>query len=64
MVLVLATFNGIYIPLKLSFDPPEMKTTVNILFDLVVDIIFIADIILGFLVTYVDNMGQEIFEYI
>tara|TARA_B110000285_G_scaffold141847_1_gene158652 strand:+ start:613 stop:972 length:360 start_codon:yes stop_codon:yes gene_type:complete len=60
-VLILAIFNGIYIPLKLSFNPPEMNTSGTKAFDILVDFIFISDIVLGFFVSYVDRMGQEVF---
>lgn len=61
LVLILAIVNGIYIPLKLSFDPPEMNTVLYKIFDYIVDFIFIADIIIGFFVSYIDNKGREIF---
>lgn len=63
VVLLLAIANGLYIPLKLTFDPPEMNTTFFIFGDWVVDVIFVIDIILGFFVSFVDIYGQETFSY-
>jgi len=62
-VLVLAVINGIYIPLKLSFDPPEMKTQVFKIFDIIVDIFFISDIVIHFFVTYINKKGNEVFQF-
>lgn len=58
MILFFATLNTIFVPLMIAFEPPELQTTLFTVFDIIVEIIFIIDIILMFMTSFVNARGQ------
>lgn len=61
-ILVLAIINSIFVPVQLSFDPPELKTAGYIVWDSIVDLFFLLDLILKFFTTYQSSNGKEEFD--
>lgn len=55
-------FNSFSIPLDLSFEPIAFKTQQYHIFTVIVDIVFILDIIICFRTTFMDQLGKEIFD--
>lgn len=51
-ILVLAIINSLFVPIQLSFSPPEFSTASYQVFDSFVDIFFLGDVVLKFYTTY------------
>lgn len=62
-VMTLATWNCIWIPFEIAFDPKEANSIVIILSDIVIDFFFLIDIIITFRTTYINgSSGNEVME--
>lgn len=59
LVLVMAIFNSFAVPLEYVITDLSKNSTYQVI-DLVINIMFIFDILLGFRTTYFDALGQEI----
>jgi hypothetical protein len=57
LILVLAIQNSFIIPIDFAFKPEFTKIPNFQIFDAIVDIIFVIDMVLMFLTTYIDNKG-------
>lgn len=63
LVLIFATWNAFYMPFAYSFVVPGPDTNVGAglyLFDTLVDIFFIFDVLFSFFTSYMDSQGREI----
>ena len=59
--MLLATFNCFQIPLDVAFTPPVFKTTMFIIFNATIDLMFLTDIIVSFRTTIIDEKtGTEV----
>jgi hypothetical protein len=56
-ILILAIQNSFIIPIDLAFKPEFTKIPWFKLFDALVDILFVIDMVLMFLTTYLDSKG-------
>jgi len=54
MIIVLAIYQAITIPISISFNPDEFNSPWVKTLDSLIDIVFIIDIILNFRTTYID----------
>ena len=52
--------NTFFVPLKISFKPIRFQTTGFTIFDIFVDILFLIDVILMFMTSFVNSKGQQI----
>lgn len=52
MIIACVVFNSFTIPLDLSFQPQSMRSQAFLLFNLVIDIAFMVDIVVCFRTTY------------
>jgi hypothetical protein len=52
--------NTFFVPLKISFKPIRFQTTGFTIFDIFVDILFLIDIILMFMTSFLNSKGQQI----
>jgi hypothetical protein len=59
VVLVLSIYNAIIIPFYQAFENEELKEGINVLLNIVVDFVFLADIILGFFTSVVTSREGE-----
>lgn len=59
-VLMLALYNSVMIPLKQCYNPEFKRTRESEIMDMVIDGIFLIDILLMFHTTFIDNKGEEI----
>ena len=63
MIIVLAIYQAITIPISISFDPDEFNSPTVKTIDSLIDLVFIFDIILNFRTTYIDPInGEEILD--
>jgi hypothetical protein len=62
MVIFCAVFNCYTIPYKVSFEPPIMNTSFFTVLNLIIDIIFLIDILINFRTSYIDSKGNEVEE--
>lgn len=60
MILLLATMNTFFVPLNIAFKPPRFQGTAFKVFDVFVDILFLVDIVLMFMTSYVNSYGQQV----
>lgn len=60
MILIFATMNTFFVPLNIAFKPPRFQSTGFRVFDVFVDILFLVDIVLMFMTSYVNNFGQQV----
>ena len=60
-VLLLAFQNSLLIPIDLAFNPEFTRDVGVQIFDNIVDILFIIDMALMFMTSYLNKMGAEIF---
>jgi hypothetical protein len=63
-VLILALQNSIIIPFDLAYEPEFTGTTGFKIFDFVVDFLFLIDMILMFIHSFLNKKGIEIFDSI
>jgi hypothetical protein len=59
---VLSIWNAIVIPFDQAFDSEVLKQGIIVLLDIVVDVVFLADIILGFFTSVVSSRGRESYD--
>lgn len=59
-IIVLAIYNSMVIPLEMSFDLPIFQSLSYQIVDNLLDLIFLADIILTFFTSYISKKGKEI----
>lgn len=62
MVLFMAIYNSLQIPLQQAFNPPFFQWTVFGVFDAIVDFVFIFDILLSFFTSIINKKGIESFD--
>lgn len=63
VIIILAIYNSISIPLEIAFEPPSLRSTYAQVLDTVIDMCFALDILLTFRTTVVHPMtGDEIFD--
>lgn len=62
-VMCLAILNSFMIPFEQAFKPEYDKTIVKYVIDLMVDMVFLVDIIISFFTSFRDNKFQEVFEF-
>ena len=63
MIIVLAVYQALTIPISITFDPDELNSPVIKTVDSLIDLVFIVDIVLNFRTTYIDpNNGEEVFD--
>ena len=58
-VILCAIYNSIVLPLQIGFSPAFLKSNFIGKLDLVIDVCFLADIILTFRTTYTNLMTNE-----
>jgi hypothetical protein len=61
-VLVCAIYNSFQIPLQQAYNPYIFNKTGFVLLDLLIDLVFLVDIILGFITTVKDKRGRESYD--
>lgn len=61
-VIILAVWNCITIPIDIAFHNDIFTSVGFILFDIVVDFLFLLDIVVNFRTTFYDKDGDEIFD--
>lgn len=61
-VIILAVWNCITIPIDIAFHNDIFTSVGFILFDIVVDLLFLLDIVVNFRTTFYDKDGDEIFD--
>jgi hypothetical protein len=59
MIIGLAVYSGFIIPFDLAFSPYFLQKVIFEILDYVIDCLFLADLILGFFTTYLNNKGRE-----
>lgn len=59
LIMILAIFNCISVPLQVAFDPPTFNNTSFTIANYVIDFIFLIDIIICFRTIYMDELGVE-----
>jgi hypothetical protein len=63
LIIILAIYNSITIPLTIAFEPKDMSVTSFQILDSVIDLVFLIDIIITFRTTYIDTkIGREIID--
>jgi hypothetical protein len=55
-----AIFNCFTIPFKVAYEPPGMDSARFALTNILVDLIFLLDILVNFRTTYIDSHGEEV----
>ena len=64
-IMILAIWNSISIPFFVAFKPPEENSLYMLSLNCIIDIFFIADIVLNFCTTYLDPInGSEVLDHI
>ena len=59
--MLLAVYNSFTIPLQVMFHPHSMDHPVYILVDLIINIVFICDMLVNFRTTFIDEeSGEEV----
>jgi hypothetical protein len=61
-IIVLAIFNSVFFPIELAFRPHFAVTVGYKVFDILVDVIFVLDIVVMYFTSFQDIYGQEIYE--
>ena len=62
LIMFLAIYNGFYIPFDFAFKPEISQRLGFQMLTILIDIIFIVDLVLGFFTSYLDNKGKECFD--
>ena len=62
MVLIFAIYNALTIPFEQAFEPAFVDSLLFKIFDSIVDVVFVADIILGFFTSVTNRNGIESFD--
>lgn len=60
LIIALALYNCFSVPIKVAFQPDTMQNIEVFVIDLLIDISFFLDIVVGFRTTYVNDKGNEI----
>ena len=55
-------YNSFSIPLDISFEPETLNLKSFVYFQMVIDLMYIFDIIICFRTTYIDDNGKEVFD--
>lgn len=61
-VLVLALYNSFTIPLEQAYSPNFLKSSFSSMLDVLIDVLFLVDIILMFFTSYINKRGKETFD--
>lgn len=61
-ILIFAVYNSIMAPFTLAYEPDFEKNLIFVIFDNVIDFLFVLDMIVMFLTTIINKKGQEIFD--
>ena len=61
-VLLLSIMNSLIVPLELSFEPVSFSGTGYVIFDNLVDLIFLIDMILMLFTSFVAKNGEQVFD--
>jgi potassium channel len=59
-IMVIAIYNGIQLPVEISFDPPWMRSTSNVVVNSFIDLSFLLDIFVMFRTTIQGDGGEEV----
>jgi hypothetical protein len=63
IVILLAIYNSFSIPIEIAFAPPLFEHPSFFVFNTLIDLVFLADIVVNFRTTYYDvDNGDEVFE--
>ena len=63
IIIVLALYNSITIPLSIAFQEPFLETVGIVIFDSFVDLVFFIDLFINFRTSYISTTtGEEIFD--
>lgn len=64
IIIVLAIYNSIVIPVEIAFNPPELASAGEITIESLINLVFFIDIFLNFRTTYISDVnGDEIFDF-
>ena len=59
--MVFAIWNSIQIPYSLAFTPNEDKSTFDLIFNLIIDFLFLTDVAINFRTSYIiEETGEEV----
>jgi len=61
-VMVCALYNGITLPIDICFNPAWMKTRFSDVFNSVIDVSFLVDIIVVFRTTIINDDGEDVYD--
>lgn len=62
LIVALAVYNSFLIPIDFSFYFYWRSEKTAVIIDLIIDCVFLIDVIIGFLTTYLDRNGKEEFD--
>jgi hypothetical protein len=63
IIIFLAVYQGITIPIAISYDPDRLNSPFYKTLDSLIDLIFLIDIVLNFRTTYIDSVtGEEVLD--
>ena len=62
IVLILSIWNALVIPFDQAFESEALREGVMVMLDILVDIVFLVDIILGFFTSVINSRGRESFD--
>lgn len=64
LIIILAIYNSIVIPVEIAFNPPELASSGEITIESLINLVFFIDIFLNFRTTYISDVnGDEIFDF-
>lgn len=63
IIIFLAVYQGITIPIAISFNPDRLNSPFFKTLDSLIDLVFLVDIVLNFRTTYIDSVtGEEVLD--
>jgi hypothetical protein len=63
IIILLAIYNSFSIPIEIAFQPAFMEGAVFYVINTIIDVMFLADIVVNFRTTYYDtDNGEEVFD--
>ena len=61
-VIIFAIYNCGVIPFDIAFNPEITSTTAVVVFDYLVDVFFVMDILINFRTTFINKNGEEVYD--
>lgn len=59
--MIFAIWNSIQIPYSLAFTPEEDKSTFDLIVNMIIDLLFMSDVVINFRTSYIiEETGEEI----